>query len=1289
MPDIASLGPILATPKYTYSEGELQAVITGQHQANLGEQIDAVAGDQFGAVLGRFMGRMAIPSDPSWQLTPEGLGKLTEGLDQPYWKQFIGVNSEAEAQTVRAQMLELQDRKQALASTGMTGTMLSMAGSLTDPANVAVMLATGGASAAVTTTSRLANMARFGLIESSAMASMGQVRASQDPTRTGWDTAAESAAGLGGGFTTGIIKPGVGAFGRFMTGVTMGAATSAPVETARQVMDADREGRDFIATVGLASLFGGFQGLMTSPAHKAAATGEIFDAVDGAVNTSPDRVSVRRVYTVHGDQTLKTGPGTDHLYNYVSSTGQVVDAEGLTSSFINIDLDKWATGEALARWRAAAGPDAGVPRDVRLARTIAQWMPQAEGAKFVSDAEAAHGAVPQDALDRVKKVEEAKTAAAAQNPPINGMGAASPSTMTLAPFPKDPTHGLVAGQWDFSADNITDAFSWGTTGIRANIQGVKFHLGTSRFNMGAMVAQSPFSEFRFIANALAPDYLAKSWTPNKWYNPFSNQTLAPNNLTVPEWKQARLTDHLVKMENANVPAFGNYKENGGTLDYNGFMEAAADTISSGVPSQVPEINAAAQAAQKNFKELLEMQQRHGVAGSETIPTDPKYVPRVGDEIKIHAKIQQLTRDGVVDGLRQAIQSKQPHLSDTDAAFRADRWLDHQLADKTLGSHERGQFITLEKEGDLRASVEAFMRRSGTGINPVEVDRIVQSVTRDAKVPSFNNLKMRLDMDETSTFATKTGDFKVTDLLERNLELLEQNYANAAFAHSGLAEVFRAFSNKYGMGQAPVKVESIDGLMQELTRVAEGFKQLDPNYNYAVDLNKIETLLKQTAGIGRESMLGKMVSRIGGSDAAVRSAANDLTNVMFIRSMGHVQSGAQNLTDLVYAASEGGARAAMKSLPEMVDAINSIRTGGPAATAPLRLLQAIGAGNDVIVQNMHARSGVSIADDATYQYQRNQLKQRKVSNWLAQGSRRAFLVSGQTHGTAAMQKIIGTQIMQRFVDSARSGKLPNRSRLFAMGLEEPMAQRISAVLNDPNVITLDRGSIADINESAWLAKDPESYSSFLSALNKEIFRISIAPHPQQFAMWMDDPLGRVLMQLRKWGAASYEGKGLGMLQNRDGRSARSFVSMAAVAAAWYAALKYKDSLTQEDPQAYRDKYLTPEKVFLVGATRAGYFGLLPTVADGVLNAHGEDAVFSQGRASAVTGGNILGGSPTADAMGKAWRFYNSSRRLAFSDDYNLSKYDVRNASQLLIPRFAGVSEALDFMINNSDLPDTSR
>lgn len=1328
MPDIASIRPIQATPANLQAEQAASQAISSAHNSSLLEEIDAVANEQFANVLGRFVGEALIPGDDNFQLNHKNLEEYTQGIDQQYWNRFMHVRSDAEALAIRSNILGTQQRKQVLADAGGRGVALSIAGSITDPSNIAISFATAGAGSAVTTTSRLANMTRFGLIEASAMAGVQEFKRSQDPTLSGWDTVTAAGMGLGGGLTTGFISQGTNALTRFKVGAMFGAGTAAPIEAVRQAMNEDRTARDFVSTVGLATIFGGFQGIMSSPRHKAATRQELFDTVDAATATQPAR----------------------SVWNHANGPDPV------TPATVEVNLDGFATPEAAARWKAAAGPDASTPPDVRLAKVLAQGMTEADGAKFVVDAEAPHAPAPSSVLTRVNKVEEAraesatvtdmealdlqymrakkilsnsdatpeersyaertilsiadKRKAAAEKPapaqstvdstkapetlpnkvpasePINGLGAASPSTIAPAIFKQLPDHGKVPGQWDFDARTVTDAFSWGTTGIRANISGLKIHIGTTRFGMGAMVGQSPFPEFRFLANSLAPDYLAKTHIQGN----LSNDQLAPNNLTAAEWQHARASSHGAEMQRTNVAAFESYKKNGGTMDYDAFATAASEVARSGQLSPIKELNDFAAAYQGRVKSVLEAMQRHQVPGSELVPTDPKFVPRHVDPVKMHAVTTTLTYPGLVDGLTQAIRAKNPGMKRADATFRAERWIEHQTADDSLASNERGQYITFEREADLRESIKASMLRTTGVIDYAEIESIVKSVTKDVKDPAFNSLKMRLDMDETSTFTVLGhGEFRVTDLLENNLELLEQNYMNSAYRHAALGEIFREFSDRYSTGTDPVRITSIAQMMQELARIAKDFRTLDPDYNYAVDLNKIETLLKMTAGVGRTSMLGKFVNLEGSGENKLRQAGQNIKNAMFIRTMGHAQSGLQNLTDVVYATSEGGAIAAMNALPQMVTAINQIRTGGPAASGSLRILEAIGAGNDMAMQHLQSRGGTNLNESSDTAYLAKDIRQKAVSNWLAQNARRAFLVSGQTLGTAVMQKIIGTQIMQRFVESAVSGKIPNKSRLMQVGLDEAMAQRISGVLRDPAVAKVVKGKLVDINELQWQKLDPESFSRFLTALHKELFRLSVTPHPQQFSMWMDDPVGQVTMQLRKWGSASYEAKLGTALQNRDFRTARSFLVVAATGAALYAAMIYKDSLTKEDPQAYRDERLTPEKVFLVGATRGGYLGMLPAIADAALAAHGEDPVFSYGRASGVRGGSLLGGSPTADALDKAWKFYQSARRVTFSDDYSLSQYDLRNASQLIIPRFTGVSEALDYMINNSDLPATGR
>ena len=102
-----------------------------------------------------------LPEDPNFELTKDRLDVLTKGLPQDRWSAFEDARSDAEAQSIRQQLIEQMDRQRTLSEAGITGTLASFAASLGDPIGIAVGVASGGVGNAIMWGRKLSRLERI------------------------------------------------------------------------------------------------------------------------------------------------------------------------------------------------------------------------------------------------------------------------------------------------------------------------------------------------------------------------------------------------------------------------------------------------------------------------------------------------------------------------------------------------------------------------------------------------------------------------------------------------------------------------------------------------------------------------------------------------------------------------------------------------------------------------------------------------------------------------------------------------------------------------------------------------------------------------------------------------------------------------------------------------------------------------------------------------------------------------------------------------------------------------
>jgi hypothetical protein len=144
---------------------------------------DAINSEWSVAWLAKRLARPSYELDPQFDMFAPGVFEsLTEGL-QPAYAEMIGeAQSMEHATALRARALKQQESQDRLASMGWGGTALRFAAAMTDPAAIAIGVATGGSAWAARGATSLARFSRAGVLAAAANLPIDATIVSQDPT---------------------------------------------------------------------------------------------------------------------------------------------------------------------------------------------------------------------------------------------------------------------------------------------------------------------------------------------------------------------------------------------------------------------------------------------------------------------------------------------------------------------------------------------------------------------------------------------------------------------------------------------------------------------------------------------------------------------------------------------------------------------------------------------------------------------------------------------------------------------------------------------------------------------------------------------------------------------------------------------------------------------------------------------------------------------------------------------------------------------------------------------------
>lgn len=147
-------------------------------------------------------------TDPNFRWSDDFAKQVLDGVDTRHWDYVMQAKSEAEANARRSRVMESLKREQDLAQMGVAGMTGRITASLLDlPTLIAFIPAVGG-TGALTTTSRIANAVRMGLITAGTNVAYDAVANQYKPLAQDHDLYISAAMGFGlGALSGGAVNP--------------------------------------------------------------------------------------------------------------------------------------------------------------------------------------------------------------------------------------------------------------------------------------------------------------------------------------------------------------------------------------------------------------------------------------------------------------------------------------------------------------------------------------------------------------------------------------------------------------------------------------------------------------------------------------------------------------------------------------------------------------------------------------------------------------------------------------------------------------------------------------------------------------------------------------------------------------------------------------------------------------------------------------------------------------------------------------------------------------------------
>lgn len=620
----------------------------------------------------------------------------------------------------------------------------------------------------------------------------------------------------------------------------------------------------------------------------------------------------------------------------------------------------------------------------------------------------------------------------------------------------------------------------------------------------------------------------------------------------------------------------------------------------------------------------------------------RYIPRQIDLKKFHEIASEFGNDFLYDFFEQSFRRANPDLPE-EWASKIGRWYVNTLRDARLNQKE--DFFQQGLDGiDLDYLKETM---KGGGLDDALIDDIMEKfygVTRGETLPTNNrNLKKRTLLDETFSVTTDGGrEITFADLFRTDVMGLFDNYTNRMAGSVSLAD---------GLG--------IYNLGDERKAIMEATKQ-----DFGSPMREVEKYRTQLQ-MSFDSIMGRPLEQTTTGKKFMQMFRD--FNVMTKMSMA-VLNQVQEMSQIIGTL---GLKTTLAAIPELRKIRRSIKDG-TLDNEFLNDLERLtgGAGQDMI-------NNINWAPDTYFEDTFGGTKAAKFGDAsarvLKRGASAVLNGTGMTGLMAQQKRVLAVALINHFVDAANGTKklAYNKDRLAWMGLDEADTTALMGNLQK-YAQKNQKGKVGKVDFNKWQAEDPDNFSKFMIAFQRESHRTVQENDLASMIPLMGTTLGQTFFQFMNFTFQAWNKSLMFGANYRDIQTMQTLMWGTTFSTLVYAGRTYANGqgMSREEQKKYYDENLSLEKTVIRGLGRLPQASILPSVFD----TFSPEPVFSGMRTT--TDGSSLLANPTTDLVGKAFNF---SRKLAksTSDDYELSEADVRSAMKMLpMSNFLGVSQLIN-------------
>lgn len=645
-------------------------------------------------------------------------------------------------------------------------------------------------------------------------------------------------------------------------------------------------------------------------------------------------------------------------------------------------------------------------------------------------------------------------------------------------------------------------------------------------------------------------------------------------------------------------------------------------------------------------------------------TDPldyndNYLPRSPDPYKISSMIGQFGRATVEEYIGRMFKSANSNL-DTATASKLGRWYLGAVEEAKV--NRASELVDNMLRGFDREGFKESLIRVGK-VTDAEADTIIAALgKKDGDAGVLNrNLKRRSLLDETYTEQItlangSTHDLTYKDIFDTDTVGSINNYLNKQAGSIALA-------NHTGI----YNVRDTNKLVAELTSREFG------------DTITNEQLTKMRKYMGEivDATLGRPAEDFSTFNKSLQMVAdyNILTKAgMFV--LNQITELSQVLGSPMY-------RSVIRSVPELGNLIRDARTG-KVNNEIINALEDLsgGPGTQMLRNNPLSPSQVWVREKGDTKF--NQWLD-SADNMMRKGVDNLFKFTGMTGVMAMQQRTVAVAFVNHFVDHAVNGKKIGYSadRLAWMGLSSSDATAVVQGLKTYH--KPGQGRLGEVDFVAWQQNEPQSFSKFIVAYQREAARVVQENDLASMVPIMGKTVGRVAFQFMGFPLQAWNKSMLFAANHRDTSTLNTVMYGIGFNTLMYVARAQMQmaGMSETEKRKFAEERLSNSQIMLNAVGRLPQLSVLPNMFDTV-----SPVPLFSGMRTSTDLTDFVSGNPTLSTISGFINMGKKSLRNATSSEFQTTEKDVKTWFRLApLNNVMGVTNILNSVA--ADFPNSEK